>query len=470
MSKHVKFYSSDHFDSPVLKGESWGGLVNLLRKVLCEGFNERTDITNINILEYSTAEFIFATPHNYSLHQTIKIENCGEYSLDGEYFITEITELTVIAIANNNISDYNGYALSNLSTVICSVAPCGMQELWNDGNRSVFIIDEAEHPDAQCYFYIDDEQPSDWPVRTNIVPLVFITDKMDDINTVTGKRILPYDPEFPNRYKEKSYLSGTNKCTGIWKWQSYGLRVSSGNSIPLADIPAKWYIIGNGKFFYYYFSKENIYSGGSYTTQLYHFGKFKSYVAENNYSYDYSLYAMSVPKNTENYLITINTINRNSAYNNFSESTVSYKYSGNIGYYSNGLLSDYLGNKPASNNFIPKNYYCKNNITTGYMISGENNLIYPNPVNHRLEMSRIDISENGFLRGLLPGLMYLNNNPNFINNSIVKLNNGGYKYFFNISYVANPGNSTSTAQFTYLISLNYEDWDNYYIPGGSNNV
>ena len=70
---------------------------------------------------------------------------------------------------------------------------------------------------AKAYFYIDDRDPvdnvTDWKNAAGntffTCPLVFMTDKMSDIDTVTGRYIFPYDSANPDNYKKRNINGGS---------------------------------------------------------------------------------------------------------------------------------------------------------------------------------------------------------------------------------------------------------------------
>ena len=144
MSKHVKYISSEHYDAPQLLGDRWGYGVKMLRKCLCEGFNERIDITDIEVLDKDHVKITYVSPHRYVAHQTIAVKGTDLFELNNEYFIEAVTELTVTAKSYIDLTSLLNLKLSNLSTVSSKVAPLGFIEKFRDGNKSAFTTDEEE--------------------------------------------------------------------------------------------------------------------------------------------------------------------------------------------------------------------------------------------------------------------------------------------------------------------------------------
>ena len=64
-------------------------------KCLCEGFNERIDITDIEVLDKDHVKITYVSPHRYVAHQTIAVKGTDLFELNNEYFIEVVTELTL---------------------------------------------------------------------------------------------------------------------------------------------------------------------------------------------------------------------------------------------------------------------------------------------------------------------------------------------------------------------------------------
>lgn len=64
MSKYVKYVSSDHYGAPEMKGDRFGYLVEMLRTVLCTGFNEHGDVISVEVVGNMRFKAKFMTEHN----------------------------------------------------------------------------------------------------------------------------------------------------------------------------------------------------------------------------------------------------------------------------------------------------------------------------------------------------------------------------------------------------------------------
>ena len=135
-----------------------------------------------------------------------------------------------------------------------------------------------------------------------------------------------------------------------------------------------------------------------------------------------------------------------------------------IGSFSNGILSDYKGMLPSSCNFYPSSGIVGNISNSINFISGQSGLHRVNPISNTINLSSINIIDNGVNRGMLPGCLFINtSDPGFFNCTINTMsdNTSLKKFFYFISQV-NAGTSTlNLVNQSILFSLDYNDWKNY---------
>lgn len=450
MSKYVKFYSSDDVGIPEMYGDTYGYMVKMFRKVLVEGFNENLKLNEYTVVSKDSIKFTFSENHTYNVYQTIMISGFAYPELNGDFFITQKDDKTITCKSYSDLTAFINQNEKNLSNIKCIVSPCGMVEKFKDGNRSVFVTDESEE---NCYFYIDDEVPSNWTTGKSICPLVFITDKMSDINTVTGKRILPFDANNPLRYKEKAW-TGSQPKTGLWQFVEYGVRGDTTNSQANAALKEKWWIIGNGRFFYFISPRDNFKSKEN-RNFIGAFGKFKSY-SSDRYSYILNANATNSADAVDtDYGADVAYSHFNIPFSNVMTSSKIPVY--NIGASSHGILADYSNNKPTSYMCVPQSVGV---TTSATFISGAGTLKYPNPITYTFDTSRFDIYEKDVRRGLLPSVLFIKQQNKFNPNAIVRLNkNTSSSYLFIFEHTSAIASSNTI--FTYAFSLDYEDWQNY---------
>ena len=467
MSKNIKYISSDHFGSPVMKGDRWGYCVEMLRTCLVTGFNERTDLNKVEVLDSNVMKLSFATAHNYVPTQTIKLSAITYPELNTEVFITSVQGLTITVKSYVDLSGFVGQVLDNINAKSI-VAPLGMIEKFKDGNRSVFTTDEEK-----AFLYIDDTT-SPLPNGYFQCPLVYMASKMSDIDSASGN-IFPYDSANPTRYKEKNWkLPNGNDVTGLLNFMTFGAYKGSypPNDATQQQIPIKYSIIGNGRMFYFLpilNISKNIF--GSQTDKIpYIFAFGKTYVESNSMNphvllgnpirTDWGSYAVN--RVATDYCILPYT-NRSSA-NAIVNTDLGGAYS--------AMLS--VNGVPKALNFFPSNQVLltSNGGMESIMISGGGTKsgAYPNPYTNKYYISKTNLYDNSKNKiGTMSGLMWTQNPSTMMmpNGSISKFRyKGKNKYLYTYSAFNNTYHNLDLASgwfevFTYQISLDYEDWRNY---------
>lgn len=473
MSKYVKYISSDHFGAPVIKGDMWGYCFKMLKATLVDGFNQRTDLTMIEVLDKDTFKATFGTAHNYVANQTIKISDAPYSELNGDAFVTSSTSTTVTCSSYNDLTALIGQIVTGVFKSI--VAPLGFRLKWGETNRGVFVPDEI---DEKAFFYIDDRDPTDnvtdWKNasgNTNYTcPLVFMTDKMSDIDTVTGRYIFPYDTANPENYKKRNYKYTTVSSTqipanGILNFMSFGINSSSNYPNTAANqlVPIKWTVIGNGRMFYFIpqiTTGNTTYNG--IKDIIHGFGKTNNY--ESDKLSPYILIASGYSVNVGNGCFTNERV-----------------------YYNGGALP--LSNTASVTNFYPQDsgttqwgiLKCKSNTAhvrfypsilpnnTNVNISNAGSMTYPDELSKKFFISSIKMTANDSYIGNLAGLVWTHNaNSSFMpNRSVLKFNFKNKNKFMYICSgpfnIGNPHNLTNptVSIFIYGLSLDYNDWSNY---------
>lgn len=459
MSKNVKYISSDHFGAPVMKGDRWGYCVEMLRICLCEGFNERTDVTDIEVIDLKNIKITFQTAHNYAIHQTIAMSGTTLIELNDEFFITKVDGLSIYVKPYNSIANIVGQVLFGLSTVKTKVAPLGFIEKFRDNNKSAFTTDEQE-----AFFVIDDNQPAGWWNTGNspiIAPIVYMTDNLIDINT-PGRYIAPYDIANPTWYSAREYTDTVVKM-GLANFISYlAVTTNTGNNAIDRVKPLKYTIIGNGRIFYFIpimvsSNDYNSFNGGC----LYGFGKI------NNDS-----------KNSSNLpYILMSTGNCNLSYKEPARTYAPYKgfpitnaKSNNTSSMKTGTFAHHIlkiKNSTRSPIFGPNPILQSNNINVNLIPGRATTHKYPDPLTYKYYISPIHVNDgaSSYL-GKLSGLLWTyNTDGNIHKNNIVlkyKTNNDDkYLYVHNASYESQTNTASTLAQYIYNISLDNADWFNY---------
>ena len=472
MSKNVKYISSKHYGAPQITCH-WGKTIEVLRKSLSEGFNERTDVTLIEILNARHIKITFATAHNYTENQTVIINGTIFAHLNDEFRVVSFDELSITCEVYTEFTESQLIVdITTYEGITIKVAPLGFIEKYRDGDRSAFTTDEEE-----AFFYMDDREPTQWPNAFNnnyfplMCPLVFMTDSMNNIDD-EGRYIVPYDYINPTRHRTKDWLIGTNKKTGLWNWLTYGsyTNVSSGTIGTSRNNISHWHIIGNGRFFY--FICDTIYRINTLHPRIFYFGKPNNngksdnlnYIMNNtNYSYqsnsDYD--ESRIERSWAKYALEVSSI------------TSTNMHASNMNYSPYGILK--INGKPQDINIncIPQN---GNNVPSGSLFNNSS-LTYPDKNTMKIYVSDFYyLCKEGYMGRLSGAKFVYNADANIHNHGIIfKYNrNGVHKKYFCIqgpfpnSHTGSTSSATVGATYdtSYInkvifISLNNEDWYNY---------
>lgn len=462
MSKNVKYFSSDHFGAPPLKGDRWGYLVEMLRAVLCTGFNTRSDVSKVEVVSSTRIKITFGSIHNYSVQQTILLSGTVHSQLNVEYVVKSVNGLTItVDNYDSSIVLSPGTILDGLSGVSTKVAPLGFIEKYTDvAGRSVFTTDEDE-----AYLYIDDVKPATWDTLTSggftpqICPLVFMTDKMTDINTVTGSCIVPFQVANPTYYKLKEYkLSATYDRTGLWQWQSFGMYRADVNSNTAAQaiIPAKWTLIGNGRLFYF-IPELNDVSPTNILNAFYVFGKINN-SRNNTRDLPYILCARSDSTTSRSHYNTQVYYGMHAVSPSLQNVGAETVDTGGNGY---GVLKIRGTPSKVCGGPSPWAYFV---TTTSDLVSGNlaQPMSYPDNLSYTYNIGNIYLNNKSEEFGKLSGLKWVYNANQYIHfhRMLKEFDfNGNKKTMF--FYIGSMYVGNSIKPSVYNISLNNEDWYNY---------
>lgn len=459
MSKNVKYISSDHFDAPQLKGDSFGYGINLLRKALCEGFNIRSNITSVEVVSEYIVVITYSEPHMYTAVQTILLEGININALNTEYFITDVTQLSVTLKSYESLLAHIGINISNPPNVTTKVAPLGWIEKYSDTYRGAFTTDEEE-----AYLVFDDREQDNWPKtnenRGTIEPLVYMTDSLTDIDT-PGRTIVPYDSANPTYYNT-SYIANTYSKTGLWCWPTFGRAAVAYNTPAEQAIPIKYAIIGNGRMFYYLPTIKTV--GATATVpSIYFFGKFsneRQILSRKNYVLFARPQNLSYQQHNSNRLVRDFICVPNSYLN------VAAYVTTDTGNNCAAMLS--YNNKPTAVLFTNQKVVSlfTNTTNNNVSISGKAaHIKYPEVNTNNMYISTMHISNGSDYIGKLSGLKWTYNvDDNIHKNGMIykyPTENNTFKYLYCFRTNCNINGAAYYSDTTYKISLDNKDWYNY---------
>ena len=426
MARYANLYRSSDYDSPELGGY-WGDFIGLVRAIFTDGYNFNSSAVEAEIIDYSKVKITFSSPHNYAVGQNLKFAdgNALEYPLNEILFVIDTSDEYIIVETKSNVTNI-GYIISldGLDAVL-HVAPLNIAEEFSDWDRAAFRV-------GNSYLYIDDIEPGNWNYGNNVLPLVYLTEHMEDIDT-DGSIILPAINN-TNRHKEKLYSYGAEYKTGLWHFPSH-----------MQNNEFNWTIIGTESFFYYILYNNdntfcNIYCAGKLNGSQNHILKAHSYSGDYN---DNLYYASENCEHFNNSNITINNVE-----------------AVNIGKRASGVLDDLYLHQALPVSYYPETNYSYN--VNGVYLSGyEYSPITTFNEANRYELCKIKVYDTVInkYRGTLPGCLYIPRSKIYRDHEIIAFkNNNVDEYLYHVSYDG-IFNNKDIKNGQYAFSLNYDLWN-----------
>jgi len=235
----IKWYSSFNTNAPKLDN-SWGALVNVLKKCLVEGFGAvQSSSTSFN------GDFLtvtFTEDHGFLQHQLVEVSGSGVTSIDGLQRISKVIDNKQIVLK------LNGNSISNISTTLSIKLPSlGWELLYDLSNKAVFKS-TADNGPNHCLF-----------VQNNL-PTGYTTTWAKFANLGMAEE---YDYDFEPKGLSHPVTwtdlnpkgTGTSMTLGANKIfynvnSSYDLGSSIAPSYGSTNGNVDWYLIGDGSYFY----------------------------------------------------------------------------------------------------------------------------------------------------------------------------------------------------------------------------
>ena len=205
MSGLTKFFYNDMKGAPTLKAE-WGSLLNVIRAVAINGFNEQ-GIDSILIVD-GVATITFPVAHGFIEHQVIAVSGANEVSFNGEYRLTSITETTVTF--NTSFTDVV------TGTILVKTAGMGWTEKFSGENKAVFTAkDTVKNP---FYLRVDNSCPVGYDTTWAKFARVTISNGINDIDNYDGFEKAPTSLQYPDINENGNGVTGENGIFGWAKW------------------------------------------------------------------------------------------------------------------------------------------------------------------------------------------------------------------------------------------------------------
>lgn len=365
----VKYYDSTMTGAPLLSN-NWGDLVALLDACLINGFALKAIDTLTCTDGIATASI--STGHGYLPYQVVEIAGAEQPEYNGQFRVVSVT-------ANSFTYEVVGTPVSPATTatnISVKVASLGWEKPFSDTNKGAYRSKNPASP--QNILLVDNAlktpgYTTTWAKWAN----VGIVEDMTDINTIVGAQA-PYDPNLPT--KNWKQVQGNQ-----WGWHKWCHARNTG-AYDTGDAGAgarNWVLIGDdmlffllttmapgfnwyGRAFYCFGDPIGFKSGDSYGTVL---------VADDNFTGD-----LGYPGNACN-----------------GGLIASVEFLGKV------LLRNHtsLGN--------PVRFGVTSlNLANNQQISGRGPIPFPNGPDYSLWLLPTYIKqEDGHMRGIMPGMMWM---------------------------------------------------------------
>lgn len=326
---------------------SKGSFIAVLDALLVNGFGLKT-LDSLSITD-NVATAVCAAGHGFQKWQVIKLADAGNAALNIEHRITEVVNTTTFKFETAGVP--NGVVSGTISAL---VAPLGWKKVFTATNVGVYQIDTTKYPEAPATFLRFDERT--WTYCARVTGF----DTMLDVDTGDG--------EIPHVGLLSSGLG-----------QFVREDTNDANQYP-------YWIIGNGQTFYVGVKHSNRTNPAGNPPAVSGYGRFKSKLPGDKYNF---MVAANYPED-----------NRPSPDQNLCVTSAGDGYP--YGFMHRGL--DLLGGC--------RRMYMRGCLGASGASGGDNNsLMYPNPVDNSVILTRLDIFES-FMnrnahRGALPGAYHI---------------------------------------------------------------
>lgn len=385
----VKYFNSGMAGAPQISN-NWGDLVNMLDACLINGFNLKAmdSLTFANGLATATV----TTGHSYLKDQVVLIEGASQAAYNGQFRVVAVTATTFSYAVSG--SPTNPVSPATTSTNLSAkVAPLGWEIAFTGANRRAYRSLNPMSP--QNLLLIDDgikapDYNTTWSKWAN----VGVVEDMADISTIVGAQA-PFDPSNPTQ-NWRQVQAGQY---GWYKWyharqggyETYG-DGGSGNR--------NWVLVGDDRLFYLFCTNSPGYNW--YGRNFYCFGDIESFKPGDNYH--------SVLCAEDSYWS-----NTNGGY---------ASYPGQYNGYGLTHSLDVAGKVMLRNHTQVGNYVrwgvTSLNTNNGQQICGRGNLPFPNGADYSLWLMPTYVrQEDGHLRGMMPGMLWLHQDRPYSDQTIV---------------------------------------------------
>lgn len=369
----VKYFNSGMTGAPQVSN-NWGDLIALLDACLVDGFG----LLPIDTLSFDQGQGIatatISAGHPYQPHQVVEITGADQPEYNGQFRVIATTSTTfTFAVTGTPVSP-----ATTSTSLSAKVAPLGWEKPFSATHKAAYRSKNPQSP--QNLLRIDNSLKtpnynSSWAKWAN----VGIAEDMTDIDTIVGAQA-PFDPNNPTQ----NWRQVQANQWGWYKW--YHARTggyeSSGDS---GAGPRNWVLIGDDRLFYLFITNAPGFNW--YGRNFYCFGDINSFKPGDNYA--------TVLTAHNNYWGMGNHLSYPDQY--IGGLTMSLDFDGNV------LLRKHIQIG------LPERFGVTSlNIGNNQQICGRGTMPFPNGPDYSLWLLPTYVKqEDGHMRGLMPGMMWI---------------------------------------------------------------
>lgn len=386
----TKFFYSTMKGAPILPSE-WGGLLNVLKACLINGFNSQ-QVSFVDIVD-GVATIALGSNHGFIEHQVVAISGANEAAFNTEYRVLSVAD-TAITVATN--------LLSATGTMTINTAPLGWTEQFTGVNKSAFKAKDTVT--NRFVLRVDDSKPNGYEVGWAKFARITIAEDMSDIDTFVGAKA-PTSLTNVNTNEQGDGVTGLNGVFGWAKWY-HGVETTPAlrEGASSGQLPAfEWEIVGDDSSLYLFTQITNSQGRATYA--------FAPIITKN--STDMFNCFLSATNGLRSASAVGDTIANggNSANCHWDSLNTSGKF----------ILRPYTG---AGSTHAECGLFSLN-MGNNQQISGySSDIPFPNLPDNSVLLHDIYIKEVGGVRGTLPVIKWINNKWSITNKVILKKQQG----------------------------------------------
>ncbi len=384
----VKYFHSGMAGAPQVSN-NWGDLVGLLDACLVDGFHLKV----IDALAWADgiATAQISSGHGYRVAQVVSVAGAEQAEYNGLFRVLAVTA-TTFSYALASTTGAPVPPATTHTSLTARVAPLGWDKPFAATHRAAYRSRNPQSP--QNLLLVDNSLKSPgytttWAKWAN----VGIVEGLADIDTIVGAQA-PFDPNSPvQNWKQAT--------AGQWGWHKWyhARQASYDNAGDSGGGNRNWVLVGDDRLFYLFCTNAAGYNW--YGRNFYCFGDIESFKPGDRHA--------TVLCADDLFWST------NSQYSSYPGQYTGYGLASSLDFTGKLLLRNHtqIGN-PARFGVTSLN------TNNGQQISGRGPLPFPNGADYSLWLLPVYVrQEDGHMRGLLPGMLWMTQDRPYSDQTIV---------------------------------------------------